>query len=169
MTASIASYVKYVTKLRQRFPIKIRETLKKYETKEEYDAPEYQEMVFKNLYTKHLCRLDPWPDPVMRTIKHLNTEVYNTMQGPNEFVVTGTFKDWDRWKEIRAIKVPTLLIVGRHDTMSVEDIQEMGKRISSSRVAICKKGAHFSMYDDQGTYFRELIRFIKDVEAERFK
>ena len=167
MTASIASYVKYVNKLRQKFPVKIRETLKKYETKGEYDAPEYQEVVFKKLYTKHFCRLDPWPDPIMRMFKHLNTEVYNTVNGPNEFVVTGTYKEWDRWKEIRAIKVPTLLIVGRHDTMSVEDIQEMGKRISNSRVAICEKGAHFSMYDDQQTYFHELLRFVRDVETGR--
>jgi proline iminopeptidase len=45
----------------------------------------------------------------------------------------------------------------------------MGKRISNSRVAICEKGAHFSMYDDQQTYFQELTKFVKDVEAERFK
>ena len=32
------------------------------------------------------------------------------MQGPNEFVVTGTFKDWDRWKDLPKITVPTLLI-----------------------------------------------------------
>jgi proline iminopeptidase len=167
MTASISSYVKYVNELRQKFPMKIRETLKKYETEEEYDAPEYQEVIFKNLYTKHLCRLDPWPDPVARTIKHLNTEVYNTMQGPNEFVVTGTFKDWDRWKEIQTIRVPTLLIVGRHDTMRVEDIQKMGKLIPNSRVVVCENGSHFSMYDDQETYFRALINFVKDVETNR--
>ena len=28
-------------------------------------------------------------------------KVYGTMQGPNEFVVTGTFKDWDRWEDLR--------------------------------------------------------------------
>jgi hypothetical protein len=25
------------------------------------------------------------------------------------------------------------------------------------------------MYDDQETYFQELTKFVKDVEAERFK
>ena len=169
MTGSVDSYVKYVNELRQKFPLKIRETLKKYEIKEEYNAPEYQEVIFKNLYAKHLCRLDPWPDPVMRTFKHLNAQVYNIMQGPNEFVVTGTLKDWDRWKEIQTIRVPTLLIVGRHDTMRVEDIQRMGRLIPNSRVAVCERGSHFSMYDDQETYFRALIKFIKDVDTNRFR
>jgi proline iminopeptidase len=169
MTASIRSYVKYVNELRQKFPLEIREILEKYEAKEEYNAPEYQEVMFKNLYMRHLCRIDPWPDPVARTIKHLNTEVYNTMQGPNEFVVTGTFKNWDRWKEIQTIKVPTLLVVGRHDTTCVEDIQKMSRLIPNSRVAVCGNGSHFSMYDDQETYFRALIKFIKDVGTNRFR
>jgi len=168
MTASISAYVKYINKLRQKFPPGIREVLEKYEAKEEYDAPEYQEVLFNQLYSKHICRLDPWPEPFARAFKHLNTEVYNTMQGPNEFVVTGTFKDWNRWNEIQNIKVPTLLLVGRYDTMSVEDIQRMGKIIPNSRVAVCENGSHLSMYDDQETYFRELLKFIKDVETSRF-
>ena len=49
-----------------------------------YDAPEYQEVMFKEVYGRHVCRLDPWPDPVARAFKHLNPQVYNTMQGPNE-------------------------------------------------------------------------------------
>lgn len=168
MTASIASYVKYINELRRKFPPEIREILEKYEAKKEYDAPEYQEVLFNQLYSKHICRLDPWPEPFERAFKHLNTEVYNTMQGPNEFVVTGTFKDWNRWNEIQNIKVPTLLIVGRYDTMRVEDIQKMGELIPNSRVVICENGSHLSMYDDQETYFRALIKFIKDVETNRF-
>ena len=168
MTASIASYVKYINELRRKFPPEIIEILEKYEAKEEYDAPEYQEVLFNQLYSKHICRISPWPEPVQRTFRHLNTEVYHTMQGPNEFVVIGTFKDWDRWNEIQNIKVPTLLIVGRHDTMRVEDIQRMGELIPNSRVVVCENGSHLSMYDDQETYFRELIKFIKDVEVNRF-
>lgn len=168
MTASIASYVKYINELRRKFSPEIIEILEKYEAKEEYDAPEYQEVLFNQLYSKHICRISPWPEPAERAFRHLNTEVYHTMQGPNEFVVIGTFKDWDRWNEIQNIKVPTLLIVGRHDTMRVEDIQRMGELIPNSRVVVCENGSHLSMYDDQETYFRELIKFIKDVEVNIF-
>jgi proline iminopeptidase len=169
MTASIPSYVEYTNELRQRFPPEIVKTLEKYESREEYNAPEYQEILFNQLYLKHLCRINPWPEPIQRTFRNVNTQVYNTMQGPNEFVVTGTFKDWNRWNDIQNIKVPALLLVGRYDTMRVEDIQKMGALIPNSRVCICEKGSHLSMYDDQETYFRELIKFIKDVEVNRFR
>jgi proline iminopeptidase len=168
MTASIPSYVKHINELRQKFPREIIEILEKYEAKEDYSAQEYQDVMFNQLYLKHLCRINPWPEPLQRTFRNLSTQVYNTMQGPNEFVVTGTFKDWDRWNDLHKIKVPTLLSVACYDTMRVEDIQKMGRLIPNSRVCICENGSHLSMYDDQEAYFRDLIGFVKDVEANRF-
>jgi proline iminopeptidase len=169
MTASIYSYVRYVNELRQKFPRKVVEIWEKYEAAGRYNAPEYEEAMFKNFYMKHLCTTNPWPEPFARAFKHLNTDVYNTMQGPNEFVVTGNYKQWNRWNDLKNIRIPTLLIVGRKDTMSVEDIQKMGRLIPNSRVVVCENGSHICMYDDQQTYFSELIRFIKDVEKGGFK
>src|SRR5216683_6158168 len=165
MTASIASYVTYIDVLRRQLSPEMIRTLEKYEALGEYAAAEYQDVIFRQIYTKHLCRIDPWPEPLVRMFRHLNTTVYNTMQGPNEFVVTGTFKDWDRWSDLKEIRVPTLLSVGRFDTMSVADIERMGSLIPHARVAVCERGSHCSMYDDQENYFRDLIRFIKDVET----
>jgi proline iminopeptidase len=168
MTASIPSYVASITALRQQLPPAMIRTLERYEATGEYTAPEYEALMFKQIYMKYICRLDPWPEPLVRMFRHLNTHVYNTMQGPNEFVVTGTFKNWDRWNDLLRITVPTLLSVGRFDTMSVADIEKMGALIPRARVAICEQGSHCSMYDDQETYFRDLIAFIKDVEAGTF-
>jgi proline iminopeptidase len=167
MTASIASYMRYAGELRSKLPAQVLAVLDKYEAKGDYEAPEYEETMIKEVYSKHLCRLDPWPDPVLRTFKHLNQKVYNTMQGPNEFVITGNFKDWDRWTDLTKINVPTLLIVGRHDTMNVEDIRRMGRAIPHSRVAVCENGSHLCMWDDQQAYFHHLLGFVRDVEASR--
>jgi proline iminopeptidase len=166
MPASVASYAKHAYELRQKFPREIIKILDKYEAKEDYTASEYQEVLFNQLYLRHMCRINPWPEPLERVLRNWNTEVYNTMYGPNEFVVTGTEKDWDRWSEIKNIRVPTFLSVGRHDMTSVEDVQKMGELIPNSRVCICENGSHLSMYDDQETYFRDLIKFIKDFENE---
>jgi proline iminopeptidase len=111
--------------------------------------------------------LDPWPDAVVRGLSKINEEVYNKMQGPNEFVVTGTFKDWDRWDDLHQIKVPTLLLGGRYDTMAVEDKEEMGRRIPNSRVGICENGSHLSMWDDADTYFDFIKQYVKDVEDNK--
>src|SRR4029077_160551 len=94
MTASIESYVAYASKLRAALPKEAIAVLDKYEAAGDYDNPEYQKVMMGQMYAQHVCRLDTWPDPVERAFKPMDPKVYNPMQGPNEFVVTGTFKDW---------------------------------------------------------------------------
>ena len=167
MTASIPSYVKSINNLRNQLPVEIINKLTMYEDKYDFKNPEYEELLVEHLYNKHICRIVPWPDAVVRGLTKINEEVYNTMQGPNEFVVTGTFKDWDRWDDLHNIKVPTLLLGGRYDTMAVEDKEEMGRRIPNSRVGICENGSHLSMWDDADTYFDFIKQYVKDVEDNK--
>jgi proline iminopeptidase len=169
MTASIPSYMEYAGRLRAALPKDVLAVLDRYEATGQYDAPEYQQAMMGMVYRKHICRLDPWPDPILRTFRHLAQPVYNTMQGPNEFVVTGNFKSWDRWKDLPKISVPTLVIGAKYDEMSLDDIRREGALIPKSRVWICENGSHFAMYDDQAAYFRGLIAFLQDVEAGRFR
>jgi proline iminopeptidase len=165
MTASIPSYMEYAAKLRAELPKDVRAILDKYEKAGNFQAPEYQEAMFKQVYSRHVCRLDPWPDPLERAFKHMNEKVYNTMQGPNEFVVTGNFKDWDRWKDLPRITVPTFVVSGRYDEMNPEDMRREGKLLPNSRVLLCENGSHMCLWDDQEAYFRGLLAWIRDVEA----
>ena len=165
MTASIPSYVRYVTQLREALPPEIGNAMKQFEDRGDYEAPEYQELLLAHLYSQYLCRLDPWPEPVVRAVANLNGQVYNTMQGPSEFAITGNYKNWDRWSDLHRIEVPTLLLVGRYDTMSIEDLERMGRLIPRSRLAICENGSHMSMYDDQAAYFEALVPFLLEVHS----
>lgn len=168
MTASIPSYLAYVNTIRAKLPEEDRKVLEKYEALQQYEAPEYQQVLFGKVYSQHILRLEPWPEPVMRGFKKMNTKIYMTMQGPNEFVITGNFKDWDRWGDLSKINVPTLVLGAVHDEMNPDDLRRMGKVLPNARVVILS-GSHLSMYDDQEAYFRELVRFVKDVESGKFK
>ena len=168
MTASEASYEKHLNRLRRKFPLEARKILEKHEDLEEYDASEYQDTMHRFFYSQYMCRLDPWPEPLTRSIRHTNAEVFNIIHGPNEFVATGREKDWDRWNQLRHIMVPTLLLVGRYDTVSVQDVQKMSKLIPSCCLGICRNGSHLSMYDDQQAYFNILLDFIRKVENGKF-
>jgi proline iminopeptidase len=164
MTASIASYVKYVGELRKQLSPETIAILDKYEAAGDFENPAYQEAIMTKVYAKHLCRLNPFPEPVERTFRHFNSKIYNTMQGPNEFIVTGTFKDWDRWADLPQIKTPTLALGAKYDEMNPADIRREAELMPNARLAICENGSHMAMWDDQQTYFRHLIKFIKDNE-----
>jgi proline iminopeptidase len=160
MTASYPSYVEYVGELRAAMPPDIDRALKSFEERGDYLAAQYQQLLMDHLYSKHICRLEPWPEPALRSLMNLNADIYNTIQGPSEFTVTGNAKDWDRWQDLHRLSMPTLLMVGRYDTMSVAHIERMGSLIPNSQVVVCENGSHWSMYDDQEAYFGALVPFL---------
>ena len=161
MVAGVPEYMEYAAKLLAAMPDEVQKSLAQYAAAGKYDDPAYVQLMLEQVYSKHVCRLNPWPEPMERSIGHWNTKIYNYLQGPNEFVITGTLKDWSRFSDLPKIKVPTLILGGVHDTMEPAQLERMGKSIPNSRVYICPNGSHLAMYDDQGNYFRELLAFAK--------
>ncbi|MFL6602549.1 MAG: proline iminopeptidase-family hydrolase [Steroidobacteraceae bacterium] len=161
MTASVAEYVKYAAALVRQLPADAQEVIARHRATGDYEAPEYQKVLMEQVYSRHVCRLDPWPEPIQRCFRTMNAKIYNVMQGPDEFNITGNFRHWDIWARLPGIKVPALLIAARYDEMSPEQIQRMGSLIPNARVAVCPKGSHMALYDDQQAYFDALIPFLQ--------
>lgn len=160
MTASIPDYVKYANALRAGLSASDRATLTKYETLGKTNDPAYTAVMDK-VYAQHVLRLpQPWPVPVMRTLTGANQHIYNLMQGPNEFSITGTLKTWDRWVDLPKIMTPTLVMGAKYDEMDPEQIRREGKLIPGARTWISDRGSHLCMWDDQQAYFAALVPFL---------
>lgn len=162
MVASIPAYVRYAARLRNEFPPEIIRSMEMYESQSNFDAPEYQQIIFDQLYRKHICRLDPWPENIGRSLRFANPKIYNVMQGPNEFVITGTLKNWDRTPDLARIKTRTLVMGARYDTMDPDEMRRTASAIPGARAVISETGSHLAMYDDQEWYFRQLIQFLQE-------
>ncbi|MBI2730876.1 MAG: proline iminopeptidase-family hydrolase [Sphingobacteriales bacterium] len=169
MMASIPDYEKYNNVLRSQMRKGLLDTLDSYEKKGDYKNPVYQDLVFKEYYTQHLCRLPVWPDPVNRAFKHYNEEIYVMMQGPSEFKTGGRLYHWDRKTDLPKIKIPTLTVGAHFDTMDPEHMKWMSTQVQQGRYLYCPEGSHMSMWDDQKHFFPGVIQFIKDVDAGSFK
>ena len=61
-------------------------------------------------------------------------DVYMHMQGPNEFVITGTLKDWDITARLGEIDVPTLITAGAHDEFTPRQAQVVNEGIQGSEL-----------------------------------
>ena len=143
-----------------------------YEEKEDYSNPRYMELIVNNYYIEHILRMpiEDWPEPVNRTFKHLNPDVYVTMQGPSEFGIKGdaTLKNWDVKDQLHKITVPTLTIGATYDTMDPEHMKWISTEVQNGRFLLCPNGSHLSQFDDQKIFFEGLINFIKDVNDGSF-
>ena len=145
--------------------------IKALEAAEDYSNPRYEELLMQEHYTKHVLRLpaEEWPEPVLRSLKHVNFHIYNLMQGPSELGLSGRLSDWDITDKIHEITVPTLVTVAKYDTMDPEHMKWMAAEIPHARVLDLPEGSHLSMYDDQQRYFDGVLKFLKDVDEGRFE
>jgi proline iminopeptidase len=163
MTAGVQSALKRSAAIKLQLPHDTLARLDALEAKQAYDSPEYQKIMMDDLYPKMLCRTKPWPEPVMRALRHANDKIYNFMQGKSEFVVTGNLKDWERWDRLPEIKTKALTIGAQYDEMDPEDMKKMAGLMQNARYAFCPHGSHMAMWDDQRVYFKQLLDFLRAV------
>ena len=172
MVASLPEYEKYASEvLGPQLPPDVYEEITKFEADEDFGNPRYAELVQKHYYTRHVLRmpLDEWPEFVNRTFKHLNPNIYIYMQGYSEFGITGnaSLKGWDVSERLGELKIPTLMLGGKYDTMDPKYMEWMSTQVQKGR-SVTTNGSHISQYDDAEGYFSGLIKFIKDVDKGSF-
>jgi L-proline amide hydrolase len=114
--ASFPDFVAEANQLREALPPDVEATLRRHEDAGTTDDPEYA-AACEVFYARHLCRLDPWPKEVVEAFAWIERDptVYHTMNGPSEFHVIGSIRDWQSKDRLGEIDVPTLLVSGRHD------------------------------------------------------
>ena len=173
MVASIPDYNKYAYGvLAKQMDPKVFAEIMDIEKRRDFDNPRYEQLLMPNFYTQHFCRLDPWPEPVVRCFTHLNTmpipkQIYVMMQGPSEFGASGRLLNWDIKDRLKELKVPTLMIGAKNDTMDPKAMEEQSKMVQKGRYLFCPEGSHLSMWDDQKVFMKGVIQFIRDVDGDK--
>jgi proline iminopeptidase len=171
MTADFDKYEAYNAKLREQMRPTLVDSFLKYENAKDYQNQEYLDLVFQEYYTKHILRLpeEEWPEPVLRSFKHVNGHVYEYMQGPSEFVPGGILKHWSVWDRLKELKIPTLMVGAKYDTMNPDEMEEMSTLVQNGDYLYCENGSHLAMWDDQEFFMKGVIDFIKKVDKESKK
>lgn len=168
MTADFHKYAAYNAQLRSQLRPSLVDSLLVFEEAEDYGNEEYLRLVEEEFYSKHICRIYPFPEPVARSFGHFNGEVYAYMQGPSEFVPGGILKDWTVWDRLKEISVPTLTVGAAYDSMNPKEMEEMSTLVQNGRYHHCPNGSHLCMWDDQEIFHEGVIDFIHDVQNGDF-
>lgn len=163
-SASIPQFVAEAAKLKAQLPPGMVAVMQRCEAAGDWRNPEYEAAVTE-FYRRHLCRLDPWPDALQRTVRNLDgNAVYDTMNGPNEFIVIGNLRDWNRIDRLGDIRVPTLITVGRFDEIPPTCAQTMQRGIPGSRVVVFERSGHTAHLEETERYLEVVGDFLREVE-----
>ncbi|MEM7468026.1 MAG: proline iminopeptidase-family hydrolase [Pseudomonadota bacterium] len=159
-SSSIPQFSAECDKLIDALPPEHRRALQHYGERGEYGHPDYAaaEEVF---YQRHLCRLEQWPDCIMRSIENLHhTPVYETINGPNEFTTIGNLRYWDRTLDLPNISVPVLITCGRFDELGPPCAETLHAGIKESTVQIFEESAHVAHLEEPEKYMACLREFF---------
>ncbi len=162
-TSSIPLWIAEANRLREALPPEIQATLVRHEQAETTDDPEYLQAM-QVFYERHVIRLHPIPEHVQRAMDQVG-QVYYIMNGPSEFHVIGTIKDWDRTDRLAEIRVPTLITSGRYDESTPLINEVLHRGIAGSQWVLFEQSSHMAHVEERERYLSTIRAFIEGVEA----
>ncbi|UCM87940.1 proline iminopeptidase-family hydrolase [Streptomyces marincola] len=164
--ASYKLWLSEMDVLRAQLPPGVDDTLRRHEAAGTTDSEEYLQAMLV-FYGRHVCRVDPWPRELMASYMETWTDptVYRTMNGPNEFHVIGSLRDWSVIDCLPRIDVPTLVLSGRHDEATPVTVRPFEELIPGARWEILENSSHSPHLEEPERFYEVLGAFLDSVGA----
>jgi proline iminopeptidase len=133
------------------------------EAEKKFDAPDYQHAL-EEFYGRYVWR-HPVEADLDSTLKSVNQDIYNYMQGPSEFTITGTLKTYNVTPFLRRVKVPTLFTVGEFDEADPPTIRRQAAMTPGAKVQVIPGAAHITTWDNPDVMLRVVRDFLASVDT----
>jgi proline-specific peptidase len=165
--ASMHQWVQEANRLRAALPPEVQETLLRHEAAGTTNEKAYHDAVMV-FYRRHLCRLEVWPDCVKRSFQKMDEDpqVYHTMNGPSEFHVVGTLKDWSIVDRLGEIREKVLLLSGRYDEATPAIVETIQRGIPGSEWVIFENSSHMPHIEEPDRFMSVLNEFLRRAEQQ---
>jgi L-proline amide hydrolase len=159
--ASMELWLKAANTLRGELPGDVQQTLLEHEEAGTTDSQEYAEAE-KVFYDRHVCRVVPNPPEVTDSFAQIEQEptVYHTMNGPSEFHVVGSLKDWSIIERLDGIRVPTLVVAGAHDEAMPLVWEPFLERIADVRSHVFPESSHMPHVEEPDAFLDVVESFL---------
>jgi L-proline amide hydrolase len=164
--ASMELWVSEANRLRRLLPQDVQEALLAHEAAGTYDHPDYKAAV-QVFYDRHVCRVVPNPPEVAATFAAIDADptVYLTMNGPTEFHVIGTLRNWSIIDRLDRIVAPTLLVSGAHDEATPACVQPYADRIPDVRWDVFAASSHMPHVEEREAFMTLLAEFLAEIDG----
>ena len=137
------------------------------EAEHRFDAPDYQ-AALAEFYGKYVWR-SPVPSDLDSLIRTANQDIYNYMQGPSEFTITGTLRRYDATGILPTIAVPTLYTVGEFDEADPPTIKRFARLTPGARAVVLAGAAHMTPWDAPDENVKAVREFLRAADSAGVK
>jgi proline-specific peptidase len=159
----IPAWEKYARHLITTLPDSEQKVIRVREAEEKFDAPDYQHAL-DDFYGRYVWRR---PDSVNMdsTFKSANMDIYNYMQGPSEFTITGTLKPYDATPFLKTVKVPVLYTVGEFDEANPATIKRFAGLTPGAKYVVIPGAAHMVTWDNPDAILKAVRDFLRSADS----
>lgn len=169
LDSPIVSASRFSRDVRQLFdalPEETRQTLEQHEAAGTIDSEAYS-AAYGQFIARHLLRLDPFPDPVMRALQGKGHVVYETMWGPSEFTFIGNLNTYERMDRLAHLNTPVLYIVGQHDEVPPAAVTTYREATPGSELVVIDDASHLKNLEQPARYLAVVRDFLRRNDGQR--
>ncbi|MEV5762856.1 proline iminopeptidase-family hydrolase [Streptomyces tendae] len=163
--ASYPLWLREAARLRRELPPAVEETLRRHEAAGTTASDEYFEAM-RVFYDRHVCRIVPWPRAYMASFMEIHNDptVYHAMNGPSEFHVIGTLRDWSVEEFLPDIEAQTLLISGRYDEATPATVQPYADLVPDVRWELFEESSHLPHLEEPERFQAVMTGFLNGLD-----
>ncbi|WP_421522108.1 proline iminopeptidase-family hydrolase [Ochrobactrum quorumnocens] len=160
--AAMPLWTQGTEELLSQLPAEVQSVIREHEAAGTTDSEAYKKAV-DVFYKRHLCRMEPYPDPLESSFALLAEDptVYHTMVGPSEFSATGTLKDWSVVNRLSEIKVPSLVLAGEFDEATPVSWEPFVKLLPSVEHHVFRDASHTPHLETPAEFFQVVSAFLR--------
>lgn len=160
---SVSRWMDDCNELRRQLPQDVQETLDRHEKAGTTDSDEYEE-ASEVFVRRHVSRLDPLPEALVKSREGRGVSVYQTMWGASEFYMTGNLAGYERSENLKDIDIPTLFSCGRADEATPRTTEWYHSLTPGSEFVVYENSAHMPQFEETELYLSVARDFVKRAE-----
>ena len=156
-----------VMKLVAALPPKIRHVIEEYEAQGRTADPKYAKAA-GYFMRKHVSDLKVAPYGLSIMMSGMNNGLAKALMGDTDAItapVTGTLATWDVRRDLRRIKVPTLVTVGARDFVTPKCAETTHRGIRGSKLVVFRKSGHNAIEKERDLFMKTMIGFLGTVSG----
>jgi len=159
----VPAFARYARELLKTLPDSSQQAIADAEATGQYESPGYQ-AAMNEFYGRYVWR-HPVQADLDSTFATVNQAIYMYMQGPSEFTIIGTFKDYDVTAFLPQVGVPTLFTVGEFDEVGPELVRSFADKVPGAQYVVIPGAAHITTWDAPDAMNAAVRAFLRSADS----
>jgi proline iminopeptidase len=163
---SAARYAKDAKEMLKELTPEQRKAIADAEKSGKFDSPGYA-AANETFMAAHLAR-SPTPEtgPLLeKAMAGVNQDIYVLMNGPSEFSILGTLKDYDRVADLKKLSLPILFLSGEFDTATPGAAKDYAAAAQHAEAVTIAGAGHLTTIDQPQATNDAIRAFLHKVEG----